>query len=531
MFPRKPWIPLAALAAVAACLPAAPAVAASSCATLPLTAARPTADPVDFQDGSTMTLRARGVKVKGIAVTLQQAGLTYAHGAVAAAAPGASVSVPLIFTKGIVDGPFTVVVTGTRQGCTSPGRVKAHWRFSKLTLPIVASRPSAYAEDYGTKMKIALRSVGGRSIRNVTAELVAGNGAVVGKGTRTGSFTQNADVTLSLTTKLTSGSYRLRVVGRTAYVSQRLVRTEPLAFRSAQGATQLGGATAVTTSSPDAGLVSQRATVDWGSGAHEGRDTAGFQVPGIGYGEVVCRPNAQWLRLFSGATGHEIAMMNWVHKDWVQFQENALREGVLTQFTGTQVNEGFNKFSPAEKLSTGTFQGIISDRGLFGSAGGPGTAPTTISLAWSWDFTTQGDERCAVDATFTTEKATSATPPIARSLSLNWRGDDNAAGHDGASVDVPGLGRVDATCAAGVNGTRWVTITGPGGATVTTRQGSDETVVPVGTGPVAVPLPNNGMLQFAFPGGGTLLMSSRWKVNDPKPAQNYCFLAAQAVQP
>lgn len=528
---RKPWIPLAALAALAACLPAAPAAAASSCSTLSLTATRPTTDPVDFQDGSTMGLQARGVKLTGVKVSLQQAGLIYAHAAVPAATPGKPVSVPLTFTKGIVSGRFTVVVTGTRAGCSSAGRAKIHWTFSKLSLPVVASRPSAYAQDYGSKMKISLRSVGNRSIRSVTAQLIAKNGNVVGTGSRSGSFTQNASVTLALKTKLTPGSYTLKVVGRTAYVSQTLVRAEPLAFRSSTDATKLGGATAVTTSSPDAGLVTQRATVDWSNGAHTGRDTAGFEVPGVGYGEVVCRPDAQWLRLFSGAAGHEIDMMNWVHKDWVQFSEDALREGVLTQYTGTQVNEGFNKFSPSEKVSTGTFAGIISDRGLFGSPGGAGVAPTTISLAWSWDFTKAGDERCAVDATFTTEKDSSTVAPVARSLSINWRGDPNSVGRDSASVVVPGLGQVDATCAAGPAGTRWVTITGPGGATVTTRQGSDETNVPIGTGPVAVPLPNNGMLSFAFPGGGTLLMSSRWKVNDPNPAANYCFIAAQAVQP
>ncbi len=99
----------------------------------------------------------------------------------------------------------------------------------------------------------------------------------------------------------------------------------------------------------------------------------------------------------------------------------------------------------------------------------PGTAPTTIALAWSWDFRQQGDERCAVSATFTTETA-KTQPPIARSLSINWAGDANAVGHDGATAIVPGLGRVDATCAAGANGVRWVTVTGPSSATVTTRQ-------------------------------------------------------------
>lgn len=48
---------------------------------------------------------------------------------------------------------------------------------------------------------------------------------------------------------------------------------------------------------------------------------------------------------------------------------------------------GLDKFSPAEKTSTGTFEGVISDRGPIGSPGGVPLAPvTTLSVNWEWDF-------------------------------------------------------------------------------------------------------------------------------------------------
>jgi hypothetical protein len=149
---------------------------------------------------------------------------------------------------------------------------------------------------------------------------------------------------------------------------------------------------------------------------------------------------------------------------------------------------------------------------------------------WSWDFTETGSYRCSVNASFATA-AQGASRPLARSVSLNWRGDGNAAGRSGTTTIVEGLGRIDVSCEPGPDGVRWVTITGPQGATITRREGSDETTTSVETGPVAVPLLANGMLKLDFGSGRTLLLSSRFKVDDPDPAQNFCFIAGQTIVP
>ncbi len=39
------------------------------------------------------------------------------------------------------------------------------------------------------------------------------------------------------------------------------------------------------------------------------------------------------------------------------------------------------------------------------------------------------------------------------------------------------------------------------------------------------------MIRFAFPDGGSLLLTSRWKANDPHPERNFCYIAAQAIEP
>lgn len=141
-------------------------------------------------------------------------------------------------------------------------------------------------------------------------------------------------------------------------------------------------------------------------------------------------------------------------------------------------------------------------------------------------------------------------PQIAVSLAVNWLGLDNAPGNDAASAELPGVGTLVATCSAT---TQSLTLfpDGGGGRTVldvTVFQGegtagasSNERHESSGA-PVSLPLPPNGMVsgvisvepvagdggQLASP--ATLLLSSEWKNNDPSPASNYCYVAAQALQ-
>ena len=66
---------------------------------------------------------------------------------------------------------------------------------------------------------------------------------------------------------------------------------------------------------------------------------------------------------------------------------------------------------------------------------------------------------------------------------------------------------------------------------LTTYQGSDRSDRPLGDVPYVLPLPNNGLVEAATPSGSPLrlIVSSRWKVNDPDPALNSCRVSGLAV--
>jgi regulator of protease activity HflC (stomatin/prohibitin superfamily) len=75
---------------------------------------------------------------------------------------------------------------------------------------------------------------------------------------------------------------------------------------------------------------------------------------------------------------------------------------------------------------------------------------------------------------------------------------------------------VTAVCQAGPTGDRRLTIDSPVGGKITTREGSDDFSVNQNDGPVQAKLPNNGMLFIQLNSGERILVSSRWKVNDPE---------------
>jgi hypothetical protein len=167
---------------------------------------------------------------------------------------------------------------------------------------------------------------------------------------------------------------------------------------------------------------------------------------------------------------------------------------------------------------------------VIASSGGPFAAPTTLTLTWEWDFTSAGAARCHVEATLATE-TTQTSMPLARSAQVVWRGEANAPGRTVAGADLPGLGRLTLTCEPGTDGKRLLIVDGADGAQITTREGSDDPLVDRATGPITTTLPNNGQVAIRFPGGQTLLASSRFKTNDPGPAQNSCAVAAQVLVP
>lgn len=327
-------------------------------------------------------------------------------------------------------------------------------------------------------------------------------------------------VSLPISRPLRAGTYRVRMVGRHAAGGKLLSATRKIVFAEGGG----WGAAPVS-----GGALVQKVVVDWYDGKWGGRDTAGFVAPGIGYGEVVCNPETQYVRVFGSYGAREVAMMNWTYKDWGTFQEKSLREAIYTSGTGFDFNEGLNKFSPAEKTSTGSFEGVVSDRGPIGNPGGVALAPpTTLRLDWQWDFTTPSESHCHVEAVFGTETATT-TMPLARSAQVVWRGEANAAANGYGAVDFPGLGTVAIRCEPGEP--RQLTVASPSGAKITTREASEDSSLREPNGPVATNLPNNGMVVLEMDSGQRIVVSSRWKLNDPNPSQNWCAIAAQVLSP
>ncbi len=524
----------AALAALALGAAAAPAAAAPGCSPLPLAVSLPSSDPTVLRDDPMAVVRARrGATVSDVRVRLSRGGRTVATGSIAGRLAAGRIAVALRPVDGrpIGRGRYRLTATGRRAGCARRTAVARTWEMHRPSLPVRAAPLSTLTGDNDGGVRLLLRTVDREAVANVRVRLLDGSGATVAQATVPGAFRGQRMVDLPLAGPLRPGAYTLRVDGRSHGAAA--VARQPLAF--APGASEAAASAPAAPSAPSApatGLIAQHATVDWSGGAWEGRDVAGFVAPGIGYGEIVCRPDAQWIRFYPDDLGREVSMMNWTYKDWSENTEKAIREAVRTATSGRDFREGLNKFWPPEKHSTGEFDGIISDRGPFGSpAPADLAAPTTLRLTWQWDFSRQGDESCHVEATFVTQSLASALTPLARSGSIAWRGSDAAAGHDATAFAVPGLGTVSLTCQAAVNGARSLTVDTEQGATVTLREASTDSARGQALGPVSADLPNNGMLAVAFPSGARLLVSSRWKVNDPDPAQNSCFVAAQAIVP
>jgi len=142
-------------------------------------------------------------------------------------------------------------------------------------------------------------------------------------------------------------------------------------------------------------------------------------------------------------------------------------------------------------------------------------------------------------------------PNIAASLSLNWSGFANTASFDSSQAALAGLASLSTVCNASVQ-QLVITPAAQGVRTVadlTTMQGEgvqgissfQRTESDSGT-PIVVALPNNGMITgtisvepISGTGGveadpATITLSSQFKLNDPDAADDFCYVAAQAVQ-
>jgi hypothetical protein len=501
--------------------PVAAAAPSPSACRSALTASLSTHDPTALADRAVAPVRVQSGAATAVRVTVSRGRRTIAKGSADRLSRGTT-PVALKLARTPTAGAVRVRVSGRVDGC---GRRSATvtFRLRAASLPVRAALRGTSVSGGRTVVSILLRPVGGNTARDVRVRLLNALGATVASTAVKGRVTGVSEVALKAAGTLPAGRYSVVVSGRagTSKVSATATQRIDVSAAAADPAS-------VTSSEPSR----QRAVVDWSGGSSSGRDVVGFVVPGVGHGELVCSPNTQWIRVFPTVQTREASMLTWTYRSWdgnSQNAEKALREALFTTGTGRDFNEGFNKFQPAEKQSTGEFTALLSDRGPIGAPFAPSLAPPVgIHVTWEWDFRDPSAARCHVQADIVAQTAGSTGVGSAQVV---WRGDAGAAGHDTAESDLPGVGRLGITCQATPSGTRVLRLDIPGASTVTTREGSVDAAVAQAPGPVVVPLPNNGQLQIDTAAGARILVSSRWKVNDPDLTQNSCAVAAQSVAP
>jgi len=498
---------------------------AKRCASLPLSVKLSTHNPTDLLDGGYAWVYVRpNARVFGVHVNVQRGRQLFAAGRISGRlASGRTTVIRLHLKKRMKAGTYRVLIVARKGGCRNRRTKRRNWKFTAPSLPVKAAPFSTRVNDNRGNVRFSLRPIRRSQVGRLRATLVDSKGETVAEQVIPDLGNRQMIAELPIVDRLRAGRYRVVLRGRLRATGewQRSVQK----FRFVGGG---GGAQPV----PTTGMMVQKVLVDWSRGRWNGRQTGGFIAPGIGYGEIVCSPEQQWIRFYPSNGTREAAMMTWTWKNWGTWKEKALREAKYAENTGPDFREGFNKFGPSEKWSTGTFQGIISDRGPILGPGGVALAqPTTFDLDWKWNFTQPGKSRCHVEATFRTPTGLDQKP-IARSVQIVWRGEANATpANTESSYDFPGLGKITAVCRPGPTGTRRLVIDSAVGGRVVTREGSEDNAVTQHDGPLIMRLPNNGMLFVQLDSGERILVSSRWKANDPVAARNWCVVAAQIYSP
>lgn len=518
---------LGLLSAVLLALLAAPAADARGlrCGKLPLSVKLSSHDPTEMLESgfAWVYVNPRGT-VHGAQVTVRRGKKVFARGRITGRmASGRTTVIRLRVVNRMTRGKYRVSVTARKAGCKVRRTKSRAWGFKPPSLPVRALPFSTRINDNVGVVRFALRPIRRTQVGRVRATLINSRGATVAEEVIPDLGANQVVAQLPISGKLSPGVYRVRLNGQEK--SSGAWRRTVQRYRFVGGG---GNARPVETT----GEMVQKVAVDWYNGKWQGRQTGGFVAPGIGYGEIVCSPDQQWIRFYPSNGAREAAMMTWTYKNWGSWSEKSLREAKYAENTGPDFREGLNKFGPAEKWSTGSFQGIISDRGPILGPGGVALAqPTTFDLDWSWDFSKPKKARCHVEAVFRTGTDLEEKP-MARSVQIVWRGEANATpANTESSYDFPGLGEVRAVCEAGPTGTRRLTIDSPVGGRVVTREGSEDFSVSQAEGPLIMRLPNNGMLFVQLNSGERILVSSRWKANDPVASRNWCVVAAQIYSP
>ncbi len=501
----------------AAVAPSASAASSSTCRAA-VKASFPSSDPTALADDPRIKLRpAGGRRVSSLSVTVRRGSTRVATGSRRAALTRGGNPVALRVTKRLRAGTYTVTTTAKVRGCGAKVRATSRLRLRKPSLPVRAAVRGVSRQGSSTVVRMVLRPVAGARPRKIRVRLEDSRGRTVASASVSGTLRSSKDVALTASDAVPSGRYRIEIRGRA-----------PGASRSTDQRVVLRADARV----PDSVTPSrQRAVVDWSGGSHGGREIVGFVLPGIGHGELVCSPTTQWVRVYPTDPRREVSMMNWAYRDWGGGNGKEIREGLHTRFTGPDFSERFANFLPPEKQSTGEFIGLIADRGPYDSVGtGPYAPPISLNVRWTWDFSQAGKEKCYAEINLVAQTDDGQGPAVG-SAQVVWRGDAAAPGRDVSVADIPGVGRLTVTCQAGVAGQRTAILENGAGGTVITRESTWDGAVPQAVGPHVIRLPNNGQVQLDVAGGAKLLISSRWKANDPDPTQNFCAVAAQGIAP
>ncbi len=498
------------------------------CSTLPINTKLSTHDPTGLlEDGFAWVYVNPKGTVRSAQVKVKRGNRTYAKGRIVGKMASGRTTVIRMHVKGQMRaGKYRVEITARRSGCHKRVTKKRSWKFTSPSLGLKAIPVSTRINDNIGVVRFALRPVRRTQVGQVRVSLIGPGGGVISQQVIPDVNGHQIVAELPISGKLRPGKYRVRLNGVDSSTGQYRQSTQT--WRFGRGG---GGARPVETT----GQMTQKVAVDWSGGEWEGRQVAGFIAPGIGYGEVVCSPYQQWLRFYPSNGSRETAMMTWTYKSWDFGKgiEKAIREAKFVDGSGPDFREGLNKFEPPEKHSTGTFQGIISDRGPINGPGGPAglAPPTSFDLDWEWDFSKAAQSYCHVNATFRTQ-TDQITDPLARSVQIVWRGEANATDENTvSSVGFPDLGNVQAVCKPGYNGVRRLIVDGAVGGRVFTREGSEDYAVSQEDGPLIMRLPSNGMLFVQMDNGDRILVSSRWKTNDPVSSNNWCVVAGQIYSP
>ncbi|MDX6680988.1 MAG: hypothetical protein QOG94_1027 [Solirubrobacteraceae bacterium] len=496
---------------------------------LPLHVRTPTANASALQRVAMVRVIA-DAPVRDLHVLLEREGRTVARGSRGGSFVGGA-AVRLAFRRAASPGRARLVVTGLVAGCDERRTSRREIELEGRDLPLGVTAGDVDVRDGSFEVTVLRR--GQRPIANLRARVLDERGVAIAEVRRRAPLATSTRLVLTPQRLPARGRHWLLATATVGGGGRPSTVARPIRLQAPVGAAPGPAPVASPEPQPDTGSVVQHVAVAWSGGRWQGSDAATFAVPGIGRGELVCRPDTQWLRIFPADRSRDVSMMLWTARDWETGGEVAIREAQLTPFTGPDFNEGLNKFTPTEHRSHGSFVGVVGDGLPALGTFGPGRSPTEVRLTWSWDLGDPQNARCDVQATLTSEgSGTDAT--VARGLSLRWRGDSEVPADLSAAAPVPGLGTVQLRCEPGPDGLRELVIapqTPVPALVVTTYEGSDRRDRTLSGAPYVVALPNNGLVEATTPAGAPLrlLVASRWKVNDPDPAENSCRLSAIVV--